>query len=270
MRLPARPGDRGARQGRQLGRDRRGDRIGERRVVGDQDRLRRLVVLGLRQQVDRDRGADRCRRRPGPRPRTGRRCSRCRRGRTPGAWPRRHRRCRGRRCGPPARWSRCRRPAPRSPARRRRGRSPTRPARRAAASTSGFSTPSGARHAHGDARHAGDPRRDRVHQHRGRIGRLAARHVEPDRIERRPAHAERQAGRVRHPQVGRQLRAMERLDAARRRGPARPPARRECRRPPRRSPRRVTRSRSGRQRQPVEPRGVVAAAPHRRARARRR
>ena len=52
-------------------------------------------------------------------------------------------------------------------------------------------------HAHGDARHAGDAGRDGVHQHRGRIGRLAARHVETDRIERRPAHAQRQAGLVR-------------------------------------------------------------------------
>ena len=30
------------------------DRIGERRVVGDQDRLRRGVVLGLRQQIGGD------------------------------------------------------------------------------------------------------------------------------------------------------------------------------------------------------------------------
>ena len=69
------------------------------------------------------------------------------------------------------------------------------------------------RHAHGDARHAGDAGRDGVHQHRGRIGRLAARHVEPDRIERRPAHAQRQAGGVGDPQVGGHLGAVERLDA---------------------------------------------------------
>ena len=99
-------------------------------LVGDQDRLGGLVVLGLGQQIDRDLarivggvGQDHDLRRAGDR-------SRCRPGRTPGAWPRRHRRCRGRRCGRPGRWWRCRRPAPPPPARRRRGRS--RPPRRAA------------------------------------------------------------------------------------------------------------------------------------------
>ena len=72
-----------------------------------------------------------------------------------------------------------------------------------------------ARHAHGDARHAGDARRDRVHQHRGRIGRLAARHIQADRIQRRPAHAQGQAGCIRRLQVGGQLRAVERLDPRR-------------------------------------------------------
>ncbi len=116
--------------------------------------------------------------------------------RTPAAWPRRHRRCPARRCGPPARCSPCHRPAPPPPARRRRGRSPLTPARRAAASTSGLSTPSGRRHAHRDPRHPGHPRRHRVHQHRGRIRRLAARHIQPDRIERRPAHPQRQPRRI--------------------------------------------------------------------------
>ena len=32
------------------------DRIGERRLVGDEDRLRRAIVLGLRQQVGGDPG----------------------------------------------------------------------------------------------------------------------------------------------------------------------------------------------------------------------
>ena len=50
------------------------------------------------------------------------------------------------------------------------------------------------RHAHRDARHAGDAGRDRVHQHRRRIRGLAARHIEADRIQRRPAHAEGEAG----------------------------------------------------------------------------
>ena len=46
------------------------------------------------------------------------------------------------------------------------------------------------RHRHGDARNARDPRRDRVHQHGAGIGGGAAGHVEPDRIQRAPAGAE--------------------------------------------------------------------------------
>ena len=157
----------------------------EPRVVGDQDRLRRLVVLGLRQQVGGDRSADRRSRRRAPRPRTGRRSCRCRPRRTPAAWPRRHRRCRGRRSCRPARSSPCRRPARRSPARRRRGRSRRRRRSRAAASTSGLSLPSGRRHDHRDARRSRRPcAGDGVHQHRGGIARRAARHVEPDRVDR--------------------------------------------------------------------------------------
>ena len=51
---PARGGGLGARQRLQLALDRRLDRVGEGRVVGDQDRLRRRVVLGLGQQVGGD------------------------------------------------------------------------------------------------------------------------------------------------------------------------------------------------------------------------
>ena len=43
-----------ARQGFQLPLDRALDSVGERRIVGDQDRLRGGVVLGLRQQVGGD------------------------------------------------------------------------------------------------------------------------------------------------------------------------------------------------------------------------
>ena len=47
-------GDLGARQRRELALDRRFDRVGERGIVGDQDRLRGGVVLGLRQQIGGD------------------------------------------------------------------------------------------------------------------------------------------------------------------------------------------------------------------------
>ena len=118
------------------------------------------------------------------------------------------------------------------------------------------------RHAHRDARHAGDPGRDRVHQHRGRIGRLAARHVEADRIQRRPAHAEGEARRVGRPQIGgscarwnASIRVAARSSAAIKLG-------RDA------GDRRVDlvggdAQPVGGQRQPVEARGVVAAAPHR-------
>ena len=95
------------------------DRAGERCVVGDEDRLRARVVLGLRQQ-DRRRSSPDCRSgRPGSAPRRARRSCRCRPCRKPGVWRRRHRRCPARRSWRPERWSRCRRRAPRSPARRR-------------------------------------------------------------------------------------------------------------------------------------------------------
>ena len=113
-------------------------------VVGDQDRLRRRVVLGLRQQVGGDPVRDRCRRRRRPALPTGRRSCRCRPCRTPAAWRPRHRHCRARRSWRPAGSSRCRRRARRSPARRRRGRSRDTPARSAATSTSGLISPPGA------------------------------------------------------------------------------------------------------------------------------
>ncbi len=212
IRLPARPRDVGARQARQMALDRRLDRRGETGVVGDQDRLRGAVVLGLRQQI----GGDPCRvvagdrRRPGfP---TGRRSCRCRRGRRRAAWPPRHRRCPARRSCRPARSSRCRRRAPPPPAPRRPGRF-----RRCRASCGGgeherVQHAARRRHGHHQPLDAGDLGRDRVHQHRGGIGRGAARHVEPDRVDRPPARAEPHPQRVDVIDLGRQLPAVKALD----------------------------------------------------------
>ena len=72
------------------------------------------------------------------------------------------------------------------------------------------------RHDHGDALHAGDARRDRVHQHGTRISGGAARHVEPDRVERAPAGPEPDAGFVPVVEVGRHQAAVEGLDPFRR------------------------------------------------------
>ena len=52
------------------------------------------------------------------------------------------------------------------------------------------------RHHHDDALDAGHPGRHGVHQHRARIARRAARHIEPDRLDRRPARAEFDAGGI--------------------------------------------------------------------------
>ena len=68
------------------------------------------------------------------------------------------------------------------------------------------------RHRHDDARNAGDLGRHRVHQDRARIGGRAARHIEPDRVDRRPAAAELDAERVGEAVVLRQLAAVERFD----------------------------------------------------------
>ena len=54
----------------------------------------------------------------------------------------------------------------------------------------------GRRHHHDEARHARDLGGHRVHQHRRRIGRGAARHIEPDRLDRGPAGAELDAERI--------------------------------------------------------------------------
>ena len=52
--VPRGPRDIGARQRRELRFHRALDVVGKRRIVGDQDRLRVDVVLGLRQQIGRD------------------------------------------------------------------------------------------------------------------------------------------------------------------------------------------------------------------------
>ena len=71
----------------------------------------------------------------------------------------------------------------------------------------------GRRHHHHDPRHAGDLGRHRIHQHRGRIGGGAARHVKADRVDRRPARAELDAERIGEAVVLRHLPAMKNLDA---------------------------------------------------------
>src|SRR6185436_15976592 len=62
-----------------------------------------------------------------------------------------------------------------------------------------------------DARNRG---RDRIHQHRARIGGPAAGNVEADRVERLPDEAERYALLVLEAEVRRHLATMEGLDAA--------------------------------------------------------
>ncbi len=122
----------------------------------------------------------------------GRRSCRCRRCRTRGAWRRRHRRCRGRRsCPRRGRW-RCRRPARRRPARRRWRRARSTPAMAAAASTMGLRRPSGVGVTMISSRYAGHFRGNGVHQHRRRVGGLAAGHVQAHAVQWRdflPEHA---------------------------------------------------------------------------------
>ena len=73
--------------------------------------------------------------------------------------------------------------------------------------------PVGRRDHHDDAADAGDAGRDRVHQHRAGIGRRAARDVEPDRVERAPAQAQPHAGLVDPGHVLGQLALVEGADA---------------------------------------------------------
>ena len=72
------------------------------------------------------------------------------------------------------------------------------------------------RHDHGDAPHAGDAGGDRVHQHGARIGGGAARHVEPDRVQRAPAGTQPDTDVVTVVEIGRHEPAVEGLDPFRR------------------------------------------------------
>ena len=79
----------------ELARHAGGDRVDERGVGRDQDRLRQLVVLGLREEIHRHPvGVRACRRTPPPLP-TGPPPCRCRPRRTRAAWRRRRRHCPG-------------------------------------------------------------------------------------------------------------------------------------------------------------------------------
>ncbi len=69
------------------------------------------------------------------------------------------------------------------------------------------------RHHHDETRDAGDLGRHRIHQHGGRIGGGAARHIEPDRLDRGPAPAELDAERIGEAIVLRHLPAVKGLDA---------------------------------------------------------
>ncbi len=68
------------------------------------------------------------------------------------------------------------------------------------------------RHSHDDAQNARDLGRNGVHQHRARIGRGAARHIEPDRIDGGPAAAELDPERIGEAVVLWHLAAVECLD----------------------------------------------------------
>jgi hypothetical protein len=71
-------------------------------------------------------------------------------------------------------------------------------------------------HRHGNARHTGSARRQRIHQHRRRISRLAAGDIKANRIHRPPAQPKRKTSIVAHHQILRQLRAVEGFDPLRR------------------------------------------------------
>lgn len=69
-------------------------------------------------------------------------------------------------------------------------------------------------HRHRHARHPGDARRNRIHQHRTRISRQAARNINAYGIHRRPSRAERHALLIDIAEIGRQAAAMESVDTA--------------------------------------------------------
>ena len=211
MRVPAAARDRGARQGGEVAFDRLRHLRGEFGVVGDEDRLRGEVVLGLRQEVGGDpcgvvaaighhqdlrRAGDHVDADPAEDPALGRRDigvagpddlvdRRDRRGAVG------QRRDRLRAADPvdfvdPAQ------------ARRRQHQRVEHPVRR--------------RHHHHQPLDPGDLGRDRVHQHRGRVGGGAARHVKPGARQRSPAHAEPHAAGIDVVDTLRQLLPVEALD----------------------------------------------------------
>jgi hypothetical protein len=79
----------------------------------------------------------------------------------------------------------------------------------------GIELPVRRRHHHDPALDAGDLGRQRVHEHRGGIGRGAAGHVEAGGGDRGPALADAQARRVGVVEVGGHLAPVVRLDARR-------------------------------------------------------
>ena len=201
-----------ARQRRELRRDRLLDRVGERGVVGDQDRLRAGVVLGLRQQIGGDpvgiaglvgedqhfgRAGDHVDADRAEHQALGRRHIGVagtddlgdRRDRLGAVGERRHR----------LRAADAIDLVDAGELGRRQHQRRELAVRR--------------RHHHDEARHAGDLGRHGVHQHRRRIGRGAARHVEPDRLDRGPARAELDAERIGEALVGGLLAAVIGLDA---------------------------------------------------------
>ena len=208
---PAGAGDIGARQGSELVGDGADHGIGEVGVVGDQDRLRRLVVLGLGQQVGGDPGRivvavgqHQDFRRPGDQV---------------DADPAEDPTLGGRHIGIAG---------PDDLVHRRdRRRAVGQRADRLGAAEAVDLVDAGKlgggqhqrvdhavrrRHRHDQTVDAGNPRRHRVHQHRRGIGRAPARHVDPDRLDRRPPAAELDAGVIDVALLGRHLAAMEGLD----------------------------------------------------------
>jgi hypothetical protein len=76
----------------------------------------------------------------------------------------------------------------------------------------GGKNPARAGHGHDDARNPGDAGGDRVHQHGGGVGGLAAGDIDADGVERAPAEAHADSGLVGQREVGGKLAAMESLD----------------------------------------------------------
>ena len=200
--LPARAGYIGAWQRREMVLGRLDHRVGEARVVGDQDRLGERIVLGLRQQVGRDPGGivsgvgdDQDFGGAGDQvdPHLAEQLTLCLG--HPGV------------AGPGDLVDRTDRPGP--PGERRDRLRPadppdlTDPGDRGGREHQGRDLAARRGHRHRNPFHAGDPGGNGVHQHGARIGRRTARDVKPDGVERRPARPETHPRRV---DVGQRLR----------------------------------------------------------------